>query len=504
MNFKQIKPLATALLAVAVLSVAWSGAVQAAAGRVDFSAGQVFVRVGTGAERPLLKGAEINTGETIRTGGDGRVQLRMTDESYMSIVPNTQFTIDNFKFEGRTDGTEVAQYSILRGALRTVSGLIGRVNRDKYRITTPTATVGIRGTGGEIQVTDTETLIRGTSGAWTLTNQFGSIEVGAGQSASAGRVSAPQRTAQGPQLSTAGSNEKTAQTTQSDTPAESAGDRRTQARAVVGVDLSKVSSSSPVAGNINVGVVGIEFLPGFTTMTAPRDPTGNPGIAVDNLLNPTLFARSETSGSGTTITQTVVRGVGTSIAEGGTFNQEIYWGRFTNGSLVASSTQGGVLLDQTTRQLTANQGVHTVYGVQTPLANMPSSGSVLYVLAGATKPTTFDGSFAPGTFSSTSMQVNFAQRTAATSFTTTFGSVSYLAQGNLVVSGNGLTGSVGVSSPSGSIQGGQPCTASTCAARVEGGFTGTAATSLGLVYSIRRTNVTPTNSIDGAAVYRKP
>ena len=498
MKSRQAKFVA-ATLALAALS-SWPLAALAAAGRVDFAAGQVFVRVGTGAERALVKGAEINTGETIRTGADGRVQLRMVDESYMSIVPNTQLTIDNFKFEGRTDGTEVAQYSILRGALRTVSGLIGRVNREKYRITTPTATVGIRGTGGEIQVTDAETRIRGTAGVWTLTNQFGSLDVGAGQSASAGRVSAPQRTAQGPQISAA---EKTDKTVSTDANNETAGDRRTSTQAVQGVDLSKVEQSGAAAGNFNVGVVGVDFLSGFTTMTAPTDPSGTSGVAINNPLNPTLFTRTVTSGSGAVFTQTVALSSGTSIAEPGTFNQEIYWGRFTNGSLIASSTLSGVLQSQTTRTLSANQGVHSVYGVPTAVANMPTSGSALYVVAGATKPTTFDGSFAPGTFSGSSMQVNFAQRTASTGFSTTFGSVSYTAQGNLTVNGNGLTGSLGVTSPSGSIQGGQPCSATTCAAKVEGGFTGTAASSLGFVYSIRRTNTTPTNSIEGAAVYRK-
>ena len=66
--------------------------------------------------------------------------------------------------------------------MRAVTGLVGRVNRDQYQVTTPTATVRIRGTGGVIQVRDDgSTLIVGTSGIWSLTNPAGSIDVPCGR-----------------------------------------------------------------------------------------------------------------------------------------------------------------------------------------------------------------------------------------------------------------------------------------------------------------------------------
>src|SRR5262245_12545897 len=154
-----------------------------------------------GREQPLQRGAELDNGDTVRTS-DGRAQLRFSDGAYVSLQPDSEFAIRDYRFDGRTDGTERGFFGLLKGAMRTVSGLVGRVNRDQYQITTPTATIGIRGTGGVIQVRDDgSTLIVGTNGIWSLSNPAGSIDVPAGVSALAPSTpdAPPQRTSEAPQ-----------------------------------------------------------------------------------------------------------------------------------------------------------------------------------------------------------------------------------------------------------------------------------------------------------------
>lgn len=170
----------------------------ALAARIDFATGGAVVAARDGAERPATKGAELDSGDTVRTN-DGRVQLRFIDGAYVSLQPNTEFRINEFNFTGRADGTEKGLFGLTKGAMRTVTGLIGRINKDAYKITTPTATVGIRGTGGVIQVLfDGRTLVIGTSGIWLLVNQFGSLNVPAGTSGLAPTDSAPQQSSQAP------------------------------------------------------------------------------------------------------------------------------------------------------------------------------------------------------------------------------------------------------------------------------------------------------------------
>src|SRR5262245_60410801 len=191
---------------LALISAAFAGEASAAAARVDFTTAGVTVTGRNGQTRALSRGSELDEGDTIRTNADGRAQLRFTDGSYVSLQPNTDFAISEYKYDGKADGSERSFYGLVRGAMRTVTGAIGRVNRNAYRITTPTATVGIRGTGGVIQVlNDGSTLVIGTSGIWSLTNPAGSIDVPAGVSGLAPKdTTAPPREGNTqPQTSTA-------------------------------------------------------------------------------------------------------------------------------------------------------------------------------------------------------------------------------------------------------------------------------------------------------------
>lgn len=130
---------------LAMISVAFPVGVQAAAGKVEFASGGAAVQGADGSSKVLSKGMEINQGDTILTGG-GRAQVRFTDGGYFSFQPNTEFKVEEYNFSGKQDGTEKGFFKLLRGGLRAVTGFVGRENRPAYRMATPVATIGIRGT----------------------------------------------------------------------------------------------------------------------------------------------------------------------------------------------------------------------------------------------------------------------------------------------------------------------------------------------------------------------
>jgi hypothetical protein len=117
---------------------------------VDFAVGNVTAVTASGQSRALTKGAQLDEGETINTN-NGRAQLRFTDGAYVSLQPKSAFRIDQYRFEGKVDGSEKGFFSLLEGGLRTITGLVGRNNRKNYQISTTVATVGIRGTEYTIQ-----------------------------------------------------------------------------------------------------------------------------------------------------------------------------------------------------------------------------------------------------------------------------------------------------------------------------------------------------------------
>lgn len=114
--------------------------------------------------------------------GSGRTQLRFTDGSMVSLQPQTQFRIDAYEYREGPAGSEKGFFSLLKGAMRTITGAIGKTDRKNYRLDTAVATIGIRGTeyavayGNSITVTTNSGLIE-------ICNNAGCLLVEAGQSA---------------------------------------------------------------------------------------------------------------------------------------------------------------------------------------------------------------------------------------------------------------------------------------------------------------------------------
>jgi hypothetical protein len=127
-----------------------SGSVLAAiAGHVQFVYGTAQLTTAAGATHRIQKGDEVNEGDTLTTAPASSAQVKMEDGGFIAMRPDTRLKFDSFKFNGQQDGTEQSFFSLLNGGFRAVTGLIGRLNKPKYRITTPTASLGIRGTDHE-------------------------------------------------------------------------------------------------------------------------------------------------------------------------------------------------------------------------------------------------------------------------------------------------------------------------------------------------------------------
>jgi hypothetical protein len=88
----------------------------------------------------------VESGDLITTGNTGRTQLRFTDGGMVSLQPNSQFKITSYSdaAAGKQDSFLV---DLARGGMRALTGLIGKRNRENYKVTTSTATIGIRGSG---------------------------------------------------------------------------------------------------------------------------------------------------------------------------------------------------------------------------------------------------------------------------------------------------------------------------------------------------------------------
>lgn len=138
----QRKKLASLLLLAGVVS---AGPAFAQSGSFTFVTGEVNVQRKDGQRVAVTKGTPVNPGDAIVTGTRGMAQLTMVDQAKISLRPNTQFQIE--QYADRPDSDQGALLNLIRGTLRTFTGLIASRNRDRFVMKTKVATVGIRGSG---------------------------------------------------------------------------------------------------------------------------------------------------------------------------------------------------------------------------------------------------------------------------------------------------------------------------------------------------------------------
>lgn len=175
------------------------------AGRADFVIGEVVAVAPDGIQRPLAKGAVINAGDAINTAAGARAQIRFSDGGYVSLQPGSQFRVDEYQYENKTDGNEKGFFSLLKGGLRAITGAIGRTNRNTYRVATQAATIGIRGTGYNAVQEGEGVLVNVGEGAISLTNNAGTLVVTSGEAAYVADFNtAPEFTFQKPSTPPAG------------------------------------------------------------------------------------------------------------------------------------------------------------------------------------------------------------------------------------------------------------------------------------------------------------
>lgn len=121
-------------------------------GTVDALSGTAYVEDQSGKSAVVTVGLSIYEGQTINSGPEGEVHLVTEDGGIIAVRPNTVFRVDEYKAEGNS--TDKIFMSLLKGTIRSITGWVGKYNNPAYRITTPTATIGIRGTDHETTVID--------------------------------------------------------------------------------------------------------------------------------------------------------------------------------------------------------------------------------------------------------------------------------------------------------------------------------------------------------------
>jgi len=100
------------------------------------------VRVAASSTRQIKVGDALLRDETVRTGLDSATRLVMADNTNLSLGPSATIKLDRTVFDDEHHYRNIA-IRMTSGAFRFVTG---NSEKTAYKITTPLATIGVRGT----------------------------------------------------------------------------------------------------------------------------------------------------------------------------------------------------------------------------------------------------------------------------------------------------------------------------------------------------------------------
>lgn len=406
---------------VLALVGAFSAQAFAAAGTAQFTAGDVQLKRADGGLTPLAKGKDIDSGQAIVTGADGRAQVRFTDGGLVSLQPNTEFKIASYvdKLDAKEDRFLV---DLLRGSMRAITGLIGKRNRDNYKVNTATATIGIRGSGFNVGYNPDGTL--------SVTTELDAIEVctaGGCVGLTAGESVKVLNDTQAPVRTNVRATVPTPPPVQEAQLASQQAGLLTQFKAPAALSLPIEPTNVP-GNNLtinNVGVLANAFAPEVPTAFDPIGLPAGPGV-VSALVDPSgrVLLFDAPGGQGNTLRfmpiNDTVGSYGSSALPPSDANW-VGWGSW-GPTFRTDSTQNS-------SALTINEFTYVTGRASLNSAGVPTAGIGTYTALGGTTPIFSDsttGARTAGTFRSASLVVNFFASSVKVSVDTSLGSFSGL------------------------------------------------------------------------------
>jgi hypothetical protein len=124
----------------------------------------------------LKRRSQIFSGDEIRTGASSGLQLKFIDGSIIALQANTRLQISQFQYAPENADSR-SFFKLLEGGIRAISGAIGKMRPENYRMQTPIATIGIRGTHYAVAMAE-KMFVGVWEGGVRVTNEAGSLDLG--------------------------------------------------------------------------------------------------------------------------------------------------------------------------------------------------------------------------------------------------------------------------------------------------------------------------------------
>ena len=131
------------------------------AGKTIMARGDVSASNNEGP-RQLKRRAPVFLADSVKTGLVSATQLRMIDGGLLALQEETELAISTYDFNSQNKQGAVSM-ELLKGGLRTVTGAL-QTDKNNYRLKTPIASIGVRGTHYEAEMFNGDLYLAGWDG----------------------------------------------------------------------------------------------------------------------------------------------------------------------------------------------------------------------------------------------------------------------------------------------------------------------------------------------------
>jgi len=136
-------------------------------GKVVTSRGEVTVLRGQN-QLVVKTGLEIEEKDTIKTSSNGKLQIMFADDTLITIGKESEFSVKEYLFDNNTNSK--ASFGISKGTFRAITGAIGKIAPQNFKLTSKSASIGIRGTQIYAEIKEDLDFVACTEGMITVTS----------------------------------------------------------------------------------------------------------------------------------------------------------------------------------------------------------------------------------------------------------------------------------------------------------------------------------------------
>ena len=116
-------------------------------GQVSLVIGQATVaRLGVASPLAVTSGLNLQVGDRLLTSGNGHIHVRFVDGALVSLRPASTLSIKEYRYDAQSPANSEVRFELEQGVVRAISGQAAESAKDKFRLNTPLAAIGVKGT----------------------------------------------------------------------------------------------------------------------------------------------------------------------------------------------------------------------------------------------------------------------------------------------------------------------------------------------------------------------